>query len=240
MNYYELLGVEKTASEEEIKTAYKKEIKKWHPDINKDKDAISISMKLNEAKEILLDINKRKEYDMYLENKEQKTYQKYTNTKPQEETKTNVNAAYEETLLTKWQYLKEYLKNKNIKIFRRILALFLTLLESLFCFILKCLIIILSFICFILSSIIIFIFTYTYPFIIILIIYLIYIWIKKGFDELITFHLDELKSIVILIFVYGFGFLLNFLGKALISPTVFDFLYNKLDVFLFKKSVGYK
>ena len=66
INYYELLGIKKDATEEEIKKAYRMQAKKWHPDLNKDKDAASISMKLNEAKEVLLDPLKRKDYDKYL------------------------------------------------------------------------------------------------------------------------------------------------------------------------------
>ena len=40
--------------------------------------------------------------------------------------------------------------------------------------------------------------------------------------------------------IYIVGIILPFVGRKLISQKVFDFLYNKLDVYLFKKSVGYK
>ena len=76
MNYYELLGIKVDASDDEIKDAYKREIKKWHPDINKDPEAVNISMKINEAKDILLDKEKRKEYDYSLKKEEEKVYNK--------------------------------------------------------------------------------------------------------------------------------------------------------------------
>ena len=67
MNFYEILGVKQNATEEEIKLAYKKQMKKWHPDINKDPNAINMSSKINEAKEVLLDSIKRRDYDEYLQ-----------------------------------------------------------------------------------------------------------------------------------------------------------------------------
>ena len=76
MNYYELLGVKNNASEEEIRTAYKKQMKKWHPDINKDPNSKNISIKINTAKETLLDPIKRKDYDEYLTKKTDETYER--------------------------------------------------------------------------------------------------------------------------------------------------------------------
>ena len=65
LSFYELLGVKNDATEDEIKQAYKKQMKKWHPDINKDPNAVNISSRINEAKEILLDPIKRYDYDEY-------------------------------------------------------------------------------------------------------------------------------------------------------------------------------
>ena len=45
MNYYELLGVCNTASKEEIQKAYKTQMKKWHPDINKSTEAPKMAVK---------------------------------------------------------------------------------------------------------------------------------------------------------------------------------------------------
>ena len=65
-NLYEILNVSKKASQDEIKVAYKKLVRIYHPDINKSKDA-EISFKLlNNAYDILSDSQKRKNYDELL------------------------------------------------------------------------------------------------------------------------------------------------------------------------------
>jgi molecular chaperone DnaJ len=64
-DYYEILGVSKDASKEEIKKAYKKLAKKYHPDISKEENAAEKFKEINEAAEVLLDDNKRKQYDMF-------------------------------------------------------------------------------------------------------------------------------------------------------------------------------
>ena len=66
IDYYETLGIQKTATEEEIKNAYRKLARKLHPDLNPtDKDANKKFQQLNEANEVLSDPIKRKKYDQY-------------------------------------------------------------------------------------------------------------------------------------------------------------------------------
>lgn len=65
-DYYEVLGVAKTASEEEIKKAYRKLAKKYHPDMNQgDKGAEAKFKELNEAYEVLSDKDKKARYDQF-------------------------------------------------------------------------------------------------------------------------------------------------------------------------------
>ncbi|MGZ3874311.1 MAG: DnaJ C-terminal domain-containing protein [Mucilaginibacter sp.] len=69
IDYYQVLGVDKKASEKDIKAAYRKLARKYHPDLNpNDADAHKKFQQLNEANEVLSDPEKRKKYDQYGEN----------------------------------------------------------------------------------------------------------------------------------------------------------------------------
>ena len=65
-DYYSILGVEKSASDDEIKSAYRKLAKKYHPDLNKDNPQAAERFKeINEAYEVLSDKQKRSNYDQF-------------------------------------------------------------------------------------------------------------------------------------------------------------------------------
>lgn len=65
-NFYDILGVSKDASEEEIKKSYRRLAKKYHPDVNKgDKQAEERFKEISEAYETLSDAEKKKQYDMF-------------------------------------------------------------------------------------------------------------------------------------------------------------------------------
>ena len=64
-DYYEILGVNKNASKEEIKKVYKKLAKKYHPDISKDKSTEEKFKEISEAYAVLSDDNKRSQYDQF-------------------------------------------------------------------------------------------------------------------------------------------------------------------------------
>src|SRR5215831_12037701 len=66
IDYYKVLGLDKNATQEDIKKAYRKLARKHHPDLNpNDKEAHKKFQQINEANEVLSDPDKRKKYDQY-------------------------------------------------------------------------------------------------------------------------------------------------------------------------------
>ena len=76
-DYYKILNVNSNASQKEIKAAFRKQSKKWHPDKNQDTDTTERMQDINEAYIILKDPEARKKYDKEYEKfKESKTYRR--------------------------------------------------------------------------------------------------------------------------------------------------------------------
>lgn len=69
-DYYKIMGVSPDASDKDIKTAYRKLARKYHPDISKEANAEEQFKEMGEAYEVLRDPAKRAEYDQYLKNRE--------------------------------------------------------------------------------------------------------------------------------------------------------------------------
>src|SRR4051794_7435518 len=62
-DYYDILGVSRDASEEEIRRAYRKLARQYHPDVNKEPGAEDRFKEVSEAYEVLRDPEKREQYD---------------------------------------------------------------------------------------------------------------------------------------------------------------------------------
>lgn len=241
MNYYELLGIPETATIEEIKQAYKMQIKKWHPDINKSEEAINISIKLNEAKEILLDEKKRAEYDSFLKEQQNENYNKYFyNKKNRRQDNNNYEQKYGQERVTKWQYLYSWIKFGEVKKYRKILGVLCVLLESVLCYFIKIFLIVIAFICNFGSLVILLICNILSPFVGLAMLIFIIELLTKGLSRA-TFD-DNIVFIIIIAYyvIYAISYILPNISNLILSPKVFEFLYNKIDINLFKKCVGYK
>ncbi len=88
-SYYEILNICENASKDEIKKQFKKLVKMYHPDINSSLEAENIFKEINKAAEILLDDEKRKNYDK-LRNANKEVYNK----KPHQNYKTSESSGY--------------------------------------------------------------------------------------------------------------------------------------------------
>jgi len=64
-DYYEVLGISKNATQQEVKKAFRKMAMKYHPDRNKESDAEEKFKEINEANEVLSDEQKRAQYDQF-------------------------------------------------------------------------------------------------------------------------------------------------------------------------------
>ena len=81
MNYYELLGIDDKAEQEQIKRAYREKLKEWHPDKNPERpeQAEEMTKTLNIAYGVLSDLQQKRHYDRLLRFSDGKEYGQYVN-----------------------------------------------------------------------------------------------------------------------------------------------------------------
>ncbi|MDB5120310.1 MAG: hypothetical protein JWN56_1528 [Sphingobacteriales bacterium] len=101
IDYYELLGIDKKASTDAVKKAYRKLARKLHPDLNpNDKEANTKFQRLNEANAVLSDPEKRKKYDKYGKDwergEEYEKYQQAQQSRASQRSEQNFSGGFEE------------------------------------------------------------------------------------------------------------------------------------------------
>ena len=128
-NYYDILGIETSATESEIKSAFRKLARKWHPDVaGNSPDVVKHFKEINEAYEVLSDAEKRTKYDilrgiLHTKTKENKTSEKTntTNSSSQKQTqqkaenKNNSKNAFQDAWETFIKNTKSQDKTKQTK-----------------------------------------------------------------------------------------------------------------------------
>ena len=236
INYYELLGIDINASEEEIKKAYKNMMKKWHPDINKDPNASNMSVQLNEAKNILLDEFKRRDYDEYLKSKTNKTYENIKNHTPKnsssyKETNRYTSNYREEKMYTKWEYYRDYIKYYNSPLWHKILVSIGIFLETILCGFLQIINLLLAYAFCILYNIV----EYLINFIVGLVIIVVLFNIFAG-------NIRDVKEYFILASLFILSIIVLALPQLIISflTEKMPVYLSNLNIYLFKKCVVYK
>lgn len=110
-NYYIILGVTRTATEEEIKKAYRSKAKLYHPDVNKSAKANELFQLINEAQDVLLDEQKRAMYDLKL--KYGTTSNAYKERARQYEKPKNQNNYQSKNFHYDWQSFNNTFKNRG-------------------------------------------------------------------------------------------------------------------------------
>ena len=130
-NLYEILGISPFASSDEIKKAYKKLVRIYHPDVNKSLDADIKFKLLNNAYDVLSDEVKRKNYDNILNITNKNFYKKENENKPDKKENNlfaqnreqkkeafvykNANEKFDEILKDKNSVIQEVRISKNFK-----------------------------------------------------------------------------------------------------------------------------
>ena len=113
-NYYDILGVSETATQDEIKNAYRNLVKKYHPDINPDPNAVEMMQNINIAYEVLSNLSSRQQYDAQLRQKSKAS----TSTPPNPRQNTHYSSyskTREESERDFDEWIIEYLKRQRQK-----------------------------------------------------------------------------------------------------------------------------
>ncbi len=115
-NFYDVLGVEAGSTEAEIKSAYRKLARKYHPDVNNSSEAIEMFKQITKAYEILSDSDKRKKYDMvngiFASPKQQTTSQK-AQEEYQESVKKTYTSSFEKEKFSQKEKKQKKQRNKT-------------------------------------------------------------------------------------------------------------------------------